>query len=128
MDWHLNVSQALGLMLYSCAFPFGIYLQNHHIPFAMLLVLVNLPFLVLLGPLLMLLEPLHLGQSFGYSFAWVIILGQSYLAFVYLRRQAKIKGVSTTKALTASIGRLVLVSLITLALGGLALVYLVQVH
>jgi hypothetical protein len=119
--------QLAGLALYSCAFPLGIYLESQlHLPNAFLLSLLNLPFLVILGPLLMGAGPLlNFNSQFPFYFlAWGIIFAQSYLAFIFLRRRADHLGISTSKALVSSLGRLGAVSLITLAIGGLALVIL----
>ena len=56
--------------------------------------------------------------------AWVIVFAQAYLAYIYLRRHAENTGISTSKALLSSLGRLGLISLITLTIVGIALVLL----
>ncbi len=125
--WNLSMRELTGLALYSCAFPFGIYLESQlHLPNAFLLSLLNLPFLVILGPLIMGAGPLlNLNSQFPFLLlAWGIIFAQSYLAFVFLRRRAEHLGISISKALVSSIGRLGAISLITLAAGGFALALL----
>lgn len=120
--WNLNKWQFMGLALYSCAFPLGVYLQNERIlSNGLLLSLINLPFLVILGPLLMLAEPFHLSRVFGHLLAWTIIFAQSYFTFVHLRSGAEKNGASTRKVLMSSLGRLVAIALLTLVIGGFVL-------
>jgi len=129
--WNLNRVELAGLVLYAFAFPIGITLgSQHQVPSALLpvvLMLINLPFLVLLSPLLMLSELLHLSQVAALVLAWAVIFAQSYLAFVFLRRRAESAGVGIWVSLWASLGRLAIVSLVTLFLVGLALVLLIRV-
>jgi hypothetical protein len=127
MNWRLNTWQLLSLALYSCAFPLGIYVENgHHIPYAFLLALINLPFLVLLAPLLMLMEPFHVGQLSGQFLAWAIIFVQAYLAFVLFRHRAATAHVSLFHAFASSLGRASIVALATVLTGGLALAFLLR--
>lgn len=129
--WILNKWQLLGLTLYSCAFPLGIYLEKvHHVPHAFLISLINLPFLLIVWPVFMSLAmPLSRGPLFIFYFlAWAVIFVQSYLAFVYLHSRSARVGISTSKALISSIGRLAVISLITLVVGGLFLVLLFRLH
>lgn len=105
----------------------GVFLENEHlIPGAFMLTLLNLPFLVILGPLLMMMEPFRtVWVPMGFV-AWAIIFTQAYFAFIFLCRRAEADGASTFKALRSSVGRLVFVSLLTLVVGGLALVFLLR--
>lgn len=90
MKFSLSIWQFSGLAFYSAAFPVGIYLQNEfHTPGALLLWILNLPFLVILAPLLMMMEPFHIGRLFGHLMSWGIIFIQSYLAFVYWRNDSE---------------------------------------
>jgi len=123
--WILSKWQLMGLAIYSCAFPLGVYLQNQHqIPGVFLIVLINLPFLLILVPLMMLAEPFHIGQLLSYFLAWAIIFAQSYLAFIHLRSRSERSGTNTSKALISSLGRLAGISAITLIIGGLILALL----
>ena len=126
--WNLNGLEFGGLALYACAFPIGVLLESQlHVQNAFLLALLNLPFLALLSPLLMLSEPLHLGRVPALALAWVIIFVQSYAAFVFLRRRAESAGVGIGLALRSSFGRVAVVALATFILGGVVLVLLIRV-
>lgn len=125
--WRLDKLEFLGLALYSCAFPLGIYFEGqHHVPHAFLLGLINLPFLVILGPLLMLATPFQHSQLTSNLLAWAIVFAQSYFAFVYLRRRAERTGVSTLKALVSSVGRAVLCAIAAIVAGGLVLAFILR--
>ena len=125
----MNLWQLIGLALYSCAFPLGIYFESQvGIPNAFLLSLINLPFLIILWPMLTLVEPFHLDQLLTHFLAWAIIFAQSYLAFIHLRGRAETVGVKTSKALVSSLTRLAAISSITLIIGGLVLVLLFRLH
>jgi len=127
INWDLSKWQFVGLALYSSAFPLGVFFQNqHYVPIAVLLSLVNLPFLVILAPLLMLAEPFHGAQFLFHFLAWTVIFAQSYLAFVYLRRRAASKGISPAKALVLSLGWLGILSSIAPIIGVLAVVLLLR--
>ena len=132
-DFHSAIKLApvsrtlVGLMLYSCATPLGIYLESQlHVPNAFLLSLVNLPFLVILAPVLMGTGPLvaQAGNLTAYVLVWATIFSQACLAFIYFRRRAESAGISTSMAIPAALGRLVVTALITLCLGGLTISYL----
>lgn len=82
--------------------------------------------MVLLSPLLMLSEPLHLGRVPALALTWAIIFVQSYAAFVFLRRRAESVGIGIWLALRSSFGRLAIVALVTFILGGVVLVLLIR--
>jgi len=121
--WNLNGLEFCALTLYASASPAGILLENQlHVPNAFLLSLLNLPFLALLGPLMMALEQLHPNQVVGLGFMWAIVFVQSYVAFLFLRWRAESNGVETWRALKSSFRRITVIALATSVLGGLALV------
>ena len=127
--WKLNRRQFLGLALYSCATPLGIYLMNQYdASGAVLLVFINLPFLVILGPLLMMAAQLEFNLLIGYLLTWSIIFAQSYLAFVFvfLRRRTERGGENISSTRISSVWRLIVISTIVI-LCGLAILSLLPV-
>lgn len=124
MKWRLSIWQLVGLVLYSCAFPVGFYLDTSlHYHNAFLICLINLPFLVILGPLLMMPLIHTSGQFVSFFVVWAIIFVQAYLAFIHLRNSTESSGVSIFEALVESVGRIGFVFLVLLLSGCLLLTF-----
>ena len=93
--WSLTKKQFFLLSTYSAIFPISVAMVNTHQAYSDLIsvigILATLPFLVLLGPLLMLSSPFYkeIGVLGGSLICWFIIFIQAYLAFIYSRKKNK---------------------------------------
>ena len=125
MNFRLNKCEFVGLTLYSSAFPLSIALETQfNIPHISLLSLINLPFLVISGPILMAVGHLQVNHIFYLLLAWSIIFPQAYFAFIFFRLRSEKTGTSTTKAVLLSLGRIGAISIVTVIIGVLVLTYL----